>query len=243
MTDDDDDVALLRVQAKGLKPVRWTSEILTLGQWAITPGLAETPQAAGIISALPRRIRPERAFIGVVFSRGSPSLPQVESVDPDLGAAKAGIQSGDIITAIDKTLVTNREQVIQIISNFREGQTVQLEIARGDEKFPAAVKLMVPTNGPFAMDLYLEQEENRLSGDLSTRSQGFAQAIEHDTVLEPWLCGGPLVDLDGKAIGLNIARASRVATYALPADLVKQILQTFESTPQQTRKASPSGGQ
>jgi serine protease Do len=38
------------------------------------------------------------------------------------------------------------------------------------------------------------------------------------------LCGGPLVNLDGKAIGLNIARAGRVTTYALPARLVKRIL-------------------
>jgi serine protease Do len=43
-------------------------------------------------------------------------------------------------------------------------------------------------------------------------------------VLPPWLCGGPLVDLDGKVIGINIARASRVSTYALPSKLVKQLL-------------------
>lgn len=242
-TDDDDDVALLRVQAKGLKPVQWTSEILTLGQWAITPGLADTPQAAGIISAVPRRIRPERAFIGVVFSRRGQSIPEVEAVDPDLGAAKAGVQTGDIITAVDKTPVTNSQQVVEIISNFREGQTIRLAIERGDKEIQTSVKLMVPRTGPFAMDLYLEQEENRLSGDLSTRSQGFEQAIEHDTVLEPWLCGGPLMDLDGKAIGLNIARASRVATYALPAKLVKQIFQTLKSTEQQTGKTLSSGGQ
>ena len=36
-------------------------------------------------------------------------------------------------------------------------------------------------------------------------------------MLQPWLCGGPLVNLDGEAIGLNIARAGRVTTYALPA--------------------------
>jgi hypothetical protein len=32
------------------------------------------------------------------------------------------------------------------------------------------------------------------------------------------------VNLDGKAIGLDIARAGRVTTYALPARLVKRIL-------------------
>jgi serine protease Do len=36
-------------------------------------------------------------------------------------------------------------------------------------------------------------------------------------VLAPAECGGPLVGLDGRAVGLNIARAGRVASYALPA--------------------------
>jgi serine protease Do len=47
--------------------------------------------------------------------------------------------------------------------------------------------------------------------------------------LQPWLCGGPLVNLDGKAVGLNIARAGRVTTYALPAKLVKKILKNLQS--------------
>ena len=70
---------------------------------------------------------------------------------------------------------------------------------------------------------------SRVRGDVSQRAEGFEQAIEHDTVLQPWLCGGPLVDLDGKAIGINIARASRVSTYALPSRLVKQILDNLRT--------------
>jgi len=51
----------------------------------------------------------------------------------------------------------------------------------------------------------------------------FELALQHDTVLQNWQCGGPLVDLDGRAVGLNIARAGRVASYALPAELVRSI--------------------
>jgi S1-C subfamily serine protease len=40
-----------------------------------------------------------------------------------------------------------------------------------------------------------------------------------------------LVNLDGKAIGLNIARASRVATYALPAAMVEQVLAKLKAQP------------
>ena len=46
--------------------------------------------------------------------------------------------------------------------------------------------------------------------------------------------GGPLVNLDGKVIGLNIARASRFATYALPAPLARQILARLKAEADKT---------
>ena len=66
---------------------------------------------------------------------------------------------------------------------------------------------------------------NRMGSVVSERAEAFDLAIQHDTVLEPWQCGGPLVNLDGNAVGLNIARAGRVASYALPATLVRRIIE------------------
>ena len=57
--------------------------------------------------------------------------------------------------------------------------------------------------------------------------EDFELVIQHDTDLQSWQCGGPLVDLSGKAVGLNIARAGRVASYALPAELVERIIHTL----------------
>jgi serine protease Do len=216
--DKDEDMALLRVQAEGLKPVRWASGQVVIGQWAITPALAETPQAVGIISALPRRIQPGRAFIGV---RWSPelSVPRVEGLMPGLGAEEAGIKPGDVIVAVNNELVTTVMRVSEIVQAMRAGQTVHLKLERGGEPFEVNVKLMVP-----GREAYSLRRNSRLAGDTSQRAEGFEQVIEHDTVLPPWLCGGPVMNLDGEAMGINIARASRVATYALPADLVQQIL-------------------
>ncbi|MGA2174593.1 MAG: trypsin-like peptidase domain-containing protein [Verrucomicrobiota bacterium] len=230
--DEDDDVALLRVQAQGLKPIRWAAQKVAVGQWAITPALAETPQAVGIISALSRRIRPERAFIGVDWDPNqSNSVPEVHALEPGLGAEKAGVKPGDVIVAVNNELVTTRERVSEILRDFREGQTVQLRLDRDGRQIDAEVKLMAPRSAGFA-----RQRNNRLAGDTSQRAEGFDEAIEHDTVLPPWLCGGPLVNLDGEAIGLNIARASRVATYALPAPLAQKILQTLKAAPASARQ-------
>jgi serine protease Do len=220
--DYDEDVALLRVSADGLKPVRWASGKAVIGQWAITPALAETPQAVGIISALSRRIQPGRAFIGV---RWSPeiSVPKVEGLMPGLGAEQAGIKPGDVIVAVNNELVTTVTRIAEILRTMREGQSVHLKLEREGKPFEVDVKLMIPK-----WEEYSLRRNSSMAGDTSRRAEGFDQVIEHDTVVPPWLCGGPVMDLEGEAMGINIARASRVATYALPAELVQQILATLK---------------
>ena len=226
-TDEDEDVALVRVHASGLKPVQWAVGDVSVGQWAITPGIAETPHAVGIISALPRRIRPPRALIGVEFAFTG-TAPKIQALLPGLGAEKAGLKPGDVIVGMNHATVTNREQVVEALRDFREGQTVKLRVRREEKEFDAEVRLMAPRSGQLGAEVNPQQRQSRLTGEVSQRSEGFEQAIEHDSVLHPWLCGGPLVNLDGKAIGLNIARAGRVTTYALPARLVKRIFDNLK---------------
>jgi serine protease Do len=48
-------------------------------------------------------------------------------------------------------------------------------------------------------------------------------------VIRPSDCGGPLVDLDGKVLGINIARAGRVETWALPGDVIQPILKDLKA--------------
>jgi S1-C subfamily serine protease len=49
--------------------------------------------------------------------------------------------------------------------------------------------------------------------------------IQHDVSLPPTAMGGPLLNLDGKALGINVARVDRVTTYALPAKFVREIFE------------------
>jgi serine protease Do len=235
-TDEEEDVALVQVHAQGLKPVRWDTDQVSEGQWAITPGIAATPQAVGIISALPRRIRPARAYIGVQFEFTG-SAPKIQDLRAGFGAEKAGLKPGDIIVGLNHVTVTNREQVVETLREFREGQTVNLRVRREEKEFDAEVQLMADRSGQWSAEVDPQERQRRLTGQVSQRAEGFEQAIEHDSVLPPWLCGGPLVNLDGKAIGLNIARAGRVTTYALPARLVKQILERLKTKAKSTAAA------
>jgi serine protease Do len=221
-TDEENDVALVRVHATGLKPVKWSSEDISIGQWAVTPGIESIPQAVGIVSVPPRRILHKRALIGVQLDFNSPTARIGQTMD-GMGAEKAGLKSGDVILAVNDTPVNSREELTTTLRNFREGQSVTLRVRREEQEFDAEVEMMVPKPESSGRGSDRQERMNRLGGELSERAEGFALAIQHDTVLQPWQCGGPLVNLQGKAIGLNIARAGRVASYALPAQLVKQI--------------------
>ena len=224
-TNEEDDVALVRVKADRLVPIEWVDDEVRVGQWAITPGIASTPHAVGIISVPPRKIRPQRAYIGVKLKG---TLPKVDSVTAGLGAEKAGVKPGDVILAVNGSAVTDRKEVIDALGELREGQTVTLRLQRAEEEFNADITMMAPVAEMFEDGSDPSPRFDRLQGQVSQRSEGFEQAIEHDTVLQPWLCGGPLVNLEGKAIGLNIARAGRVTTYALPAKLMKRIIKNLE---------------
>jgi S1-C subfamily serine protease len=59
-----------------------------------------------------------------------------------------------------------------------------------------------------------------VNGARNIRLSGFEEVLQHDTVLNPDQCGGPLLNSDGQVIGVNIARAGRVVSYALPSSLV-----------------------
>jgi serine protease Do len=218
--DEDNDVALVKVKATGLKPIEWAEREAFVGQWAVTLGIEDAPQAIGIISVPPRRILPPRALIGVQFGDESASA-RIASVMSGYGAEKAGLKPGDTILAVNDAVITNRLDLINTVRQLREGQTVKLRVQRDEEQFEAEVALKAE---PAIYRLDRRQDRmNRLGSELSVRAEGFERAIQHDTVLQSWQCGGPLVNLDGKVIGLNIARAGRVATYALPADLVKRV--------------------
>lgn len=225
--DEELDIALVQCKAKGLRPVRWATGPAALGQWAITPGIAATPQAIGVVSALSRGIRAQRAFIGVQFE--SANSLRIEELMRGLGAEKAGLKPGDKVIAINGQSINRRDEVIDCLGKYREGQSVQVRVQRQEDEFDVQVRLMVPESGAVG------ERPGRMNGQVSQRLAGFEEVIEHDTVLKPYLCGGPVVDLDGKAIGLNIARAGRVSTYALTPKVVQRVLEKLKPTATKSR--------
>jgi serine protease Do len=219
------DLALLKIDAEGLTPIIWSdASDAPVGSWLATTGLAEEPVSIGVVSATPRAIAAPRPILGVLLAPGDGGA-KIENVMPGSGADKAELQEGDVIVGVNGDEIKNREALIERIGKLEPGDLVKLSVERGEEKLEIEATL-----GPSdEMDAQINRHEfqNHLGGELSRRRAGFPSVFQHDTVLRPNECGGPVVDLDGRAVGINIARAGRVASYAIPASLAKEILATL----------------
>jgi serine protease Do len=228
------DLALLKVEAKDLKPIVWAdSKEAAPGDWVASPGLGEEPAAAGVVSVatrtLPARelrqssVNPNSGFLGVTTEAGDGG-PRVALVEKGSAADKAGLKVNDRLLAVSGKVIEDPEALMSAMQRTKPGQEVTLKVKRGDEELELKATLGKRPAGSDRSDF-----QNRMGSALSNRRTGFPVILQHDTVLKPSDCGGPLIDLDGKAYGVNIARAGRVESYAVPSEVVLSLLPDLKS--------------
>ncbi len=210
----DVDLALLKVEKSGLQPIRWDkSNAADVGSFIATTDSRSLPLAIGVVSVKPRVIRPGQAVLGVRLDESEEGVIAARVLDNG-GAAKAGIQEDDIITAINGIESKSLRSIQSMIAANRAGDRIKVTVKRGDETLDLVAQLT-------DMSIVLgDPSEAEVNGQISARATDFPSAFQHDTVLLPNQCGGPLVDLKGRVVGINIARGGRVHCYALPLEIV-----------------------
>lgn len=228
------DLALLKVEAKGLKPLKWhTGKDPVLGSFLASPGHEDdNPIAIGVLSVENRSLdESERGYLGIYLDTnedGDGIL--VERVQPDTAAASAGMKDGDIIVEMNGKSYDAVPEFIEAVARKKADEVVKLKIKRGDDTLRKDVKLgKRPPANPRGGDREGRFDRmNRMGTDLSEVLAGFPSAIQHDLPLDPEQCGGPLCDLDGRVLGINIARAGRVKTYTLPGREISKALKDLD---------------
>lgn len=226
---EENDLALLWVHDFNLTPVTWApGSELPVGSLMATSGTHTSPLAIGTVS-LPLRNLSERnkGFLGVgILPAEDGSGLFVDLVSPGMGAERAGVKRGDKIQAIDGLAMKTNHDLINTVSEGEPGDTVVLQILRDEEKMMVEVTLGDRDTGMGFQDPMHEQLDNtaRMGGRVSRKRSGYPAAIQHDMLLTPTQCGSPLVNLDGHTVGVNIARASRVKSYAIPSDVIQDWL-------------------
>jgi serine protease Do len=222
-TDPEWDVALMKIDAEGLTPVNFAAgSQLPEGSWIVVNGVSSRfvrRALAGIISANPREISASGgAALGVVLKPDTKAL-EIEEVGETSGAKEAGLQKGDLILAVEDKPVKDIKELAESLKDRKAGSMVKITYRRGKEELSVQVRLAAKSEM-----FHLEMSRNdMMSGDVSKRRSGFPRVIQHDVMGNSKLMGGPVLDLDGKCVGMNIARANRAETFAIPVEELKTL--------------------
>ena len=219
------DLAMLKIEAADLKPVEWSDDESgpAVGQLLATVSDGgELPREIGVVSVPLRKIPRPEGRLGIMFD-GTDDSPAISRIDFRSAAQRAGLRTGDVILrAVDKS-ITTRQELIDLIHQHKPGDKISLVVHRGDKDIDITATLGTDQGSRS------EHMNEMGTGKLSNRSTDFPSVIQHDTALIASDCGGPLVDLSGKVVGINIARGGRTETYAVPANRVRLLLADLES--------------
>lgn len=231
------DLGLLKIEVNGLKPVDWVDSTSALeGHWLITPLIGDKPLALGVVSVptrekkvWPRVLNPNRGYVGIALDMAS-DAPKITQVMPNTGASKAGVKVGDLILSIQGKPIKHRDEVFETLSQMKPGDVVTLMVRRKEKKDDKEEEVEVElkaTLGRAPADR--GDVQDRMGKTLSDVRSGFPTFLTHDTVLRPAECGGPIINIDGKAIGINIASADRTASYVVPSEAILKLLPDLQA--------------
>ena len=148
-----------------------------------------------------REIPKERGALGVRLDNESEGVVVSDFSGKDTPAKRAGVRVGDRITEVNNEPLEEILDLIKAIQSCSPGDVVVLSI----EREGASLTLEVVLDTLAVIDdawKHKEMQEN-LGAELSLVRSGFTMAMQHDAELRPVDCGGPLLDLAGKPIGLN----------------------------------------
>jgi len=232
----DTDLALVKVDVKGLKAVKFAdAKKVTQGSWVAASGPTSDPVALGIVSVMTRKLsgrdtlvtNPNRGYLGVIpedekDGDGKPAGAKLTEVVTGGAAEKAGLKTGDVVVEVNGKKIVSQATLREFLDSVKGGDTIEVKAKRKDE-----MKDFKVTLGKAPKDR--GDIQNDMGSTLSARRTGFPLMLQTDMVVDAKNCGGPVVDLDGNVLGINIARAGRVETWVLPGEVIKQLLPEFKA--------------
>ena len=226
------DIALLRLKDAKLTPVEWQLAIPKTGAFLATPNGEKWPLGVGILGASPYQHTRAKAFLGIGFANAEDARAELAEVVEHGAARAAGLLVGDVVVEFAGDKIERTSELRAGIGQCQPGDKVAIKVRRDGKELSFIATLGTNNSPP-------RSGQEDVWGDLSTVRSGFQQVLQHDTVLKPKDCGGPVVDLTGKVLGVNIARAGRVETLALPAATVQKLVKKLLAA---AAKKSPGEG-
>lgn len=211
------DLALLRITGGRLEPIVWHDATPGVGAFVASPDGEAEPTGVGVLSTSPYLHTQPHILFGTWFENWFEGQPEIQKAIEHGAAHSAGLRDGDVVVQFDGEAVSDAQQLLRLISQRRFGDRVEVIVERLGKKLTFEATLGGSRE-------FMRSRQEQVWGPLSDVRRFFDVVLQHDTVLIPANCGGPLIDLEGRAVGLNIARAGRVETLALPAGEVERLV-------------------
>jgi serine protease Do len=229
----DHDLALLAVSGAPLPAANFAEHEPALGSFLAAPQPDGRLAAFGVVGVSSRNLKQtDQAFLGVV---ADPEFPdrgvKISDVMENSPAATAGILRGDVLLSVDGREVNGLFELRNALNGIPPGDTLPLALQRDGETLVRDVQLGSRPQLPRFPGARLQQME-RMGGPISRVRDEFPSAIESDMRPLPNQIGGPVVDLQGRIIGMTIARAGRTRSYVIPSSAISAMLQTEPENPQ-----------
>jgi len=225
--DTENDLALLKVAADGLAVAPLAEEESPLrGSWLITPIDEKGKIAIGVVAVNQREIPRGGAFIGINMEDVDEGV-RIVNILPGLPAAKARLRVGDIILKLDDDVIEDINALRESIGKYSPENRITLKVLRDKEEMEFTLTLE-DRNKVDQMGAR-SRIQNRMGSELSKRAKDFPMAFQHDTALQANECGGPVVDIEGRIVGINIAREGRVSSLAIPTSMVLEVVDRLKT--------------
>lgn len=225
------------LDVSSLAAVKWNeSRSIALGQWLLAPANAGNEARLGVVSAQRRSIGGGGAAIGIRMDEhyDEPGA-RIADIAEDSPAAAAGLKKDDVLISIAGDVVEKYKSVSETIRSREPGDEIEIQYRRGNKTSKCTVRLAsrnrVVTNWT---------GEDYANGGISIRTDNFPEIIQHDIPLSPADMGGPVLNLLGQTIGINIARVDRVTTFALPMEVFWPSVQQWIEEDRHPPKAAPA---
>lgn len=245
------DLALLKLPAKGLPVPQWSKPGQpTVGQLVASLGPTSQTLHCGVVGALRVKNPVTRGFLpvtgqpapnGAVGMAFASLLPSHLTIDEDL---RGCLKAGDLITHLDDLPTPSAEDFARIrdqrlqAAELRPGDWLKLTVVRGGKTRHVFLPVLdspiqITGRARHAAQGILSSAKSLLGPCecWSLRMNGFPDVFCHDGAIDSNRCGGPVVNGSGEVIGINIARADPVQTFAIPGDVVQQVIAKLKAEP------------
>ena len=190
----------------------------------------------GVVSVAQRSLRADdQPYLGIVSDpRWDGEGVMIGGVEAGSGAHRSGLMAGDVLMKLNGKPVDGMYSIRAAMVGVRPGETVPVEVRRRNQVIEG--KLLT---GPRPRVMKFPQKRldmmNSMGNRMSLKRDEFPLVIQSDMTLFPERAGCPVIDVNGKFVGLALSRAGRTETYILPSWICRELVEGVLPQVQQYR--------